>query len=250
MHREIRVVENLTRPKLSSEQLRAASERLEPLGAEATLAWALEQFPGRLVVASSFGGPTSMVVLDMLLRLDASVPVSYVDTGLLFDETYRLVETVAARYGVTPIPVRPALTVAEQAERHGDALWARDPDRCCSLRKVEPQRAFLDHYDAWITGLRRDQSSTRSVLDVVARDRQFGLVKVNPLAGWDERKVWTYIHKHDVPYNALNDRGFPSVGCTPCTRAIASGEDLRAGRWSEHGKTECGLHAALTSASL
>jgi phosphoadenosine phosphosulfate reductase len=134
------------------------------------------------------------------------------------------------------------MTVAQQAAEYGEALWERDPDRCCELRKVIPQRELLKGFDAWITGLRRDQASTRKTTPVVARDNKFGIAKIAPLARWDERDVWRYIYEHDVPYNQLHDRGYPSIGCTNCTRTVAPGEDPRAGRWSGFAKTECGLH--------
>ena len=184
-----------------------------------------------------------MVLLDMAMEIDRSLPVYYLDTDLLFPETYALVETVAERYGIQPIAVRAELTIAAQASAHGDALWVREPDRCCALRKVEPQQRFLSNYDAWITGVRRDQSSTRASVEPIAWDERFKLVKVSPLAEWDEQMVWTYVRAHNVPYNALHDRSYPSIGCMPCTRAVAAGEDLRAGRWSQFVKTECGLHA-------
>lgn len=209
------------------------------------LTWALDTFRPRITLACSFGGPTGMVLLDMVMHLDPGVPVFYLDTGLLFPQTYELVETVSRRYGITPVAVRPSLSVDEQAERYGEALWARDPDRCCALRKVAPQREALRDFDAWITGLRRDQSKTRSEVAIAAWDEKFGLAKVTPLARWTERDVWRYIAEFAVPYNSLHAHGYPSVGCTHCTRPISEGEDLRAGRWSGFAKTECGLHTPV-----
>lgn len=209
---------------------------------EEILRWVTREYHGRVVLSSSFGGPTSLVVLDMLMSIDRAVPVSYVDTGLLFPQTYALVEAVERRYGIEIEAVRSELSLEEQAAAYGDALWTRDPDACCGVRKVVPQSKYLSHFDAWITGLRRDQSASRESVRPVEWDRSFGVVKVSPLAAWDAKRVWAYVHEHGVPYNALNDRGFPSVGCTYCTRAVAPGEDARSGRWSGFGKTECGLH--------
>jgi phosphoadenosine phosphosulfate reductase len=178
------------------------------------------------------------------MKLDPSVPVFYLDTGFLFPETYALAEQAAQRYNFTPIAVRSSLTPERQAEEYGDELWARDPDRCCELRKVIPQREALASYNAWITGLRRDQSSTRAAMPAVQWDAKFGLAKISPLVNWSERQVWQYLAKHKVPRNELHGRGYPSIGCTYCTRPISEGEDLRAGRWSGFTKTECGLHTA------
>jgi phosphoadenosine phosphosulfate reductase len=206
------------------------------------LTWAIDTYRPHLILACSFGGPSGMALLDMTMRLAPDTPVFYLDTGFLFPETYRLAETAAARYGVTPIAVRPALGVYEQAAQYGEALWTRDPDRCCELRKVLPQREVLKGFDAWISGLRRDQAETRRTTPVVQWDQKFGLVKINPLATWDEQSIWRYITAHDVPYNPLHDQGYPSIGCTHCTRPVVPGEDARAGRWSGFTKTECGLH--------
>ena len=206
---------------------------------------ALAAHPGRIVLACSFGGPTGMVLLDLAMRLDRSVPVYYLDTEVLFEETYDLVSRIRERYGIEPVAVRSAFSIAEQNAAYGDALWARDPDACCGLRKVAPQRAFLANYDAWITGLRRDQSTTRREVPFVERDPSAGgILKYAPLADWTEADVWAYVVANDVPYNALNDRGYPSVGCSHCTRAVEPGEDVRAGRWSGSAKVECGIHVS------
>ena len=208
---------------------------------------ALAHHAGKIALACSFGGPAGMVLLDMIAKRDVSVPVYFLDTGLLFDETYALVARVRERYGIEPIAVRPELTVAQQNARYGEALWARDPDACCNLRKVVPQRQFLETFDAWITGIRRDQSASRTNVDVVSHDDSTGLAKIAPLVEWTSKDIWSYVAAHDVPYNPLNDRGFPSLGCTHCTRAVAPGEDPRAGRWSGTDKLECGLHASTSA---
>ena len=132
--------------------------------------------------------------------------------------------------------------MAEQAVTEGEALWTREPKRCCERRKVWPLEQHLSGYDAWITAIRRDQTAARADARAIEWDSRFRLVKVNPLVRWSKAQVWDYIHDHEVPYNLLHDRGFPSIGCLPCTSAVASGEDDRAGRWRGTGKTECGLH--------
>jgi phosphoadenosine phosphosulfate reductase len=219
-----------------------AALALESAAPKEILGWALHTYAPRIVLACSFGGPTGIVALDIAMKIDRKTPVYYLDTGLLFPETYALIERVAAKYGIDPLPVRPVLGVAAQKSVFGDKLWERDPDACCSLRKLEPQSDFLAGYDAWISGIRRDQTPSRRDVPAVQWDERFGLVKINPFVRWDEAKIWAYVRAHDLPYNALHDRGFPSIGCTPCTRAVAAGEDLRAGRWSSFAKTECGLH--------
>jgi phosphoadenosine phosphosulfate reductase len=230
------------RPIPALDDLQRLGGQLETASPQEILAWALETYTPRITLACSFGGPSGMALLDMVMRLDPSIRVFYLDTGLLFAETYALAAEAQRRYGITPRAVRPGLTLAQQSAQFGDALWARDPDHCCELRKVIPQRKALKGYDAWITGLRRDQASTRRGIAVVEWDNKFGLAKVNPLATWDERDVWRYIDAHNVPYNPLHDRGYPSIGCTHCTRPVAAGEDMRAGRWSGFEKLECGLH--------
>ena len=215
--------------------------------AETIVDKALSQYAGKIALACSFGGPSGMVLLDMIAKRDVSVPVYFLDTGLLFEETYALVDRLRKRYGIEPIAVRPELTVPQQNARYGEALWARDPDACCNLRKVVPQRQFLETFDAWITGIRRDQSASRRNVDVVSRNGKTGLAKIAPLAEWTSKDIWSYVVAHDVPYNPLNDRGYPSLGCTHCTRAVAPGEDPRAGRWSGTDKLECGLHASTSA---
>ena len=185
-----------------------------------------------------------MVLFDLLARSGQKVPVFYLDTGLLFEQTHALIDRVRTRYGIEPIAVRPEIDLVEQAARYGDDLWLRDPDLCCSLRKVQPNRAFLANYRAWITGVRRDQSATRAGAKYVEwDDAAGGIAKISPLVEWTEADVRAYLHEHDVPYNDLLDRGYTSIGCKPCTRFPATAGDPRSGRWPGTDKTECGLHA-------
>jgi phosphoadenosine phosphosulfate reductase len=218
------------------------SEHLEYLSAQEIVAEAVDHYRGRLAVSCSFGGASGMVLVDMALKADPSVAVIYVDTDFLFPETYATVKAVEQRYGIKALAFRSAVSVAAQEHLHGPALWERDPDACCAIRKVEPMRTALANFDAYLTGLRRDQSETRRETPLVQWDAKFALLKINPLASWTERDVWSYIMKHDLPYNPLHDQGYPSIGCTNCTRAVLPGEDPRAGRWSGTGKIECGLH--------
>ncbi len=183
-----------------------------------------------------------MVLLDMMMAIDRGVEVFYLDTDFLFPETYKLRDVAAARYGIEPVGYMSLLTPEQQARRHGDALWARDADACCAIRKVEPNRRALADKRAWISGIRRDQTKQRGAIRIVEWDEKFGLVKVNPLATWTEAQVWKYIVENGVPYNELHDRGYPSIGCTYCTNSVKPGEDPRSGRWQGQNKVECGLH--------
>lgn len=222
--------------------LAAASALLEGKTPQEILQWAAETYQPGLALACSFGGPSGMVLLDMVMRIDRSVEVFYLDTDFLFPETYRLRDIAAEKYGFQPVGYMSLLTPAEQARTYGEALWARDPDACCAVRKVEPNRRALAGKRAWISGIRRDQSKTRADTPIVEWDGKFGLVKVNPLASWTESQVWSYILDNGVPYNELHDRNYPSIGCTHCTKPVNPGDDPRSGRWQGFDKVECGLH--------
>jgi phosphoadenosine phosphosulfate reductase len=213
----------------------------ESWGAEELLDWALHRFDGRIAVASAFG-PEGMVLIDIAARLRPDVQVFTLDTGLFFPETYDLIGEVERRYGITIERVKPALTVEQQAAQHRPFLWQHSPDRCCYMRKVEPLRRKLATLDAWIAAIRRDQTSDRAHAQKVDWDAKFGLVKINPLCDWSSEMVWDYVRRNNLPYNPLHERGYPSIGCAPCTRPVSEGEDPRAGRWAGFGKTECGLH--------
>jgi phosphoadenosine phosphosulfate reductase len=207
---------------------------------EAILAWASRQIP-RLTFATGFGAE-GCVIIDLIARAGLPIDLFTLDTGVLFPETYELWKRLESRYGVTIRAVTADQTIEAQALTLGPALWSRDPDRCCELRKIRPLRAALAGFDGWITAIRRDQTPERSTAQIVEQDRKFGLLKVNPLVAWKHDDVWAHIYAHDVPYNALHDRGYPSIGCSPCTSAVQPGEDPRAGRWRGAAKKECGLH--------
>jgi phosphoadenosine phosphosulfate reductase len=207
------------------------------------LRWSFETYGDRVEMASGFG-VEGMVLIDLAARIYPRVRVFTLDTGFLFPETDQLIETVERRYGIAVERIRPPLSPDEQAETYGPALWRTTPDQCCALRKVEPLREKLSKLRAWITAIRREQTAARAQARKVEWDAKFQLVKINPIADWTTGRVWAYIRKNDVPYNPLHDTGYPSVGCTHCTRAVRPGEHPRAGRWSGFEKTECGLHVA------
>jgi len=213
----------------------------ERWSAEQVLAWGFDQFSPDIAVASGFGAE-GMVLIDLAARVRSDFRAFTLDTGFFFPETYELMDEVERRYGIQVERCRPALTPADQARVHGDALWTRDPDRCCGLRKVEPLKRKLSELTAWAAAIRRDQTAARADTPKIHWDAKFGLVKLNPLADWTSDQVWDYIRSNDVPYNPLHDRSYPSIGCTHCTRPVQIGDDPRAGRWAGFEKTECGLH--------
>ncbi|WDL99404.1 phosphoadenylyl-sulfate reductase [Alicyclobacillus sp. ALC3] len=195
-----------------------------------------------VALACSFGAE-DMVLVDMWMKVDPEGSVFYIDTDVLFAETYALRDRSVAKYGLPNlIQVKSRLSLPEQTQQYGDKLWARDPNQCCFVRKVEPLERALASFDGWITGIRRDQAPTRANAKVVEWDQKFSLVKTNPLAAWTSDDVWDYIHANDVPYNPLHDQGYPSIGCLHCTKPVKPGQDPRSGRWAGFEKTECGLH--------
>jgi phosphoadenylyl-sulfate reductase (thioredoxin) len=226
---------------ISREQLKPLAQEFEHRSAEDILRWAAGQFAPRLTFATGFG-IEGCAIVDMVARAALPVDLFTLDTGLLFPETYDVWRRLEEKYGLTIRAVRPEQTVDQQAALHGPELWARDPDRCCELRKAEPLRVALTGFDAWLSAIRRDQTPDRADAPVVGWDGRFGLIKISPLVRWTFDDVRAYVKEHDVPYNVLHDRGYPSIGCAPCTTAVAAGEDARSGRWRGREKTECGLH--------
>jgi phosphoadenosine phosphosulfate reductase len=203
---------------------------------EAILEWAVARFAGRLALTMSFGG-AGVVLAHMLAGIDRSVPVVFIDTKYLFPETLAFKDVVAERYGLTVVSIGP--------EHDPGPLFLSDPDACCAIRKVEPMRRILPAYDAWVSAIRRDQSRTRSMLEVI--EHHDTVIKIHPLAAWTRDDVAQYMTAHNVPTHPLLERGYQSIGCWPCTRPTAAGEDERAGRWSGTTKTECGLHTFTTT---
>jgi phosphoadenosine phosphosulfate reductase len=220
------------------QQIQAHAERLRP---EEVLRWSFSTFDQDVAISSGMG-VEGMVLLDIASRITPNLRVFTIDTEFLFPETYDLIERVEKRYGIRIERLFSSLTPERQEQIHGAALWGRNPDQCCNLRKIEPLKKKLSTLRAWITAIRRDQTSHRANAKRVEWDSKFGLIKINPLVDWTSEMVWNYVRKHDVPYNVLHDQNFPSVGCMHCTRAVRPGEDPRAGRWAGAAKTECGLH--------
>ncbi len=224
------------------ELLARQSQLLERETPERIIRWAAETYFPRLTMATAFG-PEGCVILAMLAKIEPRVYVFNLDTGYQFPETLELRDRIAQRYGIEVDLQRPELSVAEYEALHGGPLYKTDSDRCCLDRKIAVLERAVRGYRAWMSGIRRDQSPHRANAPIVGWDKKFGLVKISPLAAWTKKDVWDRITEEAIPYNPLHDRGYPSIGCWPCTRAVLLGdEDERAGRWSGTGKTECGLH--------
>ena len=218
----------------------AVAADLEDRDATAAFEWMFETFGQDHYIACSFQ-KTSSVTLHLALQVNPDARFFYLDTDVLFGETYEIRDRLADHFGVEFDRFH-NLTLEEQAEQYGDELWKTDPDACCGLRKVEPMRRALESVDVWVSGIRREDSQSRAGAPKFARDKRFGLWKLNPLADWSEDQVWAYINKHHIPYNPLHDQGYPSIGCTHCTTQVKPGEDPRGGRWSGSSKSECGIN--------
>jgi phosphoadenosine phosphosulfate reductase len=229
----------------TEQELRSVAERgARELGPDARAAevldWAARMFGDGLIVASSM---QDAVLLDLAARARPGVEVLFLDTGYHFAETLGTRDAVARVYDVRIVNAQAQASVAEQDAAEGADLFAREPDRCCFLRKVVPLQDTLARYDAWVTGVRRVEAPTRANTPLISYDEKLGLVKVNPIAAWSDEDMDAYIAEHNVLVNPLVDAGYPSLGCAPCTRKPLPGEDKRAGRWAGRAKTECGLHA-------
>jgi phosphoadenosine phosphosulfate reductase len=222
------------------ELVRHAGAELELAPAEVIIEWAVATFGDRFAVTSSMG---DAVLAHLASKVAPGLDVVFLDTGYHFVETIGTRDAVAATLPVNLVTVAPEQTVAEQDATHGKDLFARNPDLCCALRKVKPLEEALARYDAWATGLRRDETHNRVIAPVIGWDAKKRKVKVSPLARWTGDEVDRYIAENNVLVNPLQYDGYPSIGCWPCTRRVSPGEDPRSGRWAGTGKTECGIHA-------
>src|SRR5918997_623440 len=226
----------------SPEDLSVINERLEGAPPVEILEWAAETYGEGLALSASFGGPEGMALLDMLSRVTDDVTVLTIDTGFLFKETIEFREKVMRRYQLPLVVLRPELSIEEQVERYGEEMRTCTPDLCCQIRKVQPLQKALKRYDAWMTGIRREQTPQRANTPVISWEERYGAAKIAPFAFIKEEWVHEYVAEHDVPVNPLLEKGYKSIGCEPQTRPVAPEEDARAGRWSGMEKNECGLH--------
>jgi phosphoadenosine phosphosulfate reductase len=222
-------------------ELNAKAAELETASPETVLRWAVDEFGPDIALATGFGAE-GCVLVAMLSNINRCTRIFYLDTDLLFPETYALRDQLEVRYGVTFERRATRLSLNDQSAQYGERLWERQPNLCCQLRKVEPLREMLIGLRAWVTAIRREQSPDRAGIKVVERDEKYGLIKIQPLAAWSTNDVWNYINRYDVPYNPLHDRAYTSIGCVPCTTPVQIGEPPRAGRWRGTDKIECGIH--------
>ena len=234
---------------LTRAEVQSLDQRFNQQPTEEILAWAWERFGTRAEIGTSFQG-AGLVMIHLARQHNLGFPVFTLNTGLLFPETVALKKRLEDFFGLKIQSLEPDLTVDEQADVNGPELWKHNPDLCCTLRKVLPLRDKLSELNCWITGVRRQQSETRTaigILEVYAFDEATGrdIVKLNPMANWSREAVWKYLHDHKIPYNPLHDQGYGSIGCQPCTRRTTNGENERAGRWTGFNKVECGIHTFL-----
>ena len=224
------------------DELMAESERLESADPSEIISWAVTRFRDRLTMGTAFG-PEGMTILARVAAIAPEMHVFNLDTGYQFQETLDLRDEVERRYGIAVEMMKPELTVEAYEAQHGGPVYKTNPDQCCHDRKLMVIKKAVTGKHAWISAIRRDQSPDRAKAPIVGWDKKFGLVKVNPLANCTKSDIWKYITDNDVPYNPLHDKGYPSIGCWPCTRAVLFGGDDREGRWDGFRKTECGLHS-------
>lgn len=233
---------------ISKEEIQKLNTEFEKKDAQEVLSFFLREYKGRIALSSSLG-IEDQVLTHMVCNIDNSTRIFTLDTGRLFPETYSLIDKTNKHFGINLDVYFPEASNVENMVRSKginlfyDSIESRK--QCCNVRKIEPLKRAFKNLDVWICGLRKDQSITRFFSNMVEWDEANSLLKINPLINWNEKKVWEYIRTHHIPYNELHDKGFPSIGCQPCTRAVAAGEDIRSGRWwweaPEH--KECGLHS-------
>jgi phosphoadenosine phosphosulfate reductase len=234
------VTDLVTESDLQQLAERGAAE-LKGAGALDLMRWTDENFGGNYVVASNM---QDAVLVDLVTKVRPGVDVLFLDTGYHFVETIGTRDAVEAVYDINVLNVTPENSVAKQDELYGKDLFAREPNECCRMRKVEPLSKALRGYSAWVTGIRRVEAPTRANAPLISWDKAFGLVKINPLAAWSDEDMQSYIDANDVLVNPLVFEGYPSIGCAPCTAKPIEGADPRSGRWAGLSKTECGLHAS------
>ena len=235
--------------EISPEEVHDLAAQFETADVEDALAWAWDRFGPRASIGTSYQG-AGLVMIHKAVQAGLPLPVFTLDTGLLFPETLELKRRLESFFEIRIESINPEQTPEEQTAEHGPELWNRAPDLCCTIRKVLPLQKKLEQLAVWITGLRRQQSDARQrtqILELYHFDvlRDHYILKLNPMANWSREAVWEYIAANKIPYNPLHDRGYRSIGCWPCTRAVGEGVNERAGRWTGFDKSECGIHTFL-----
>ncbi|WP_256235357.1 phosphoadenylyl-sulfate reductase [Bacillus sp. EB600] len=206
------------------------------------LKWVYREYGEEIIYSCSFGAE-GIVLIDLIYKVNKTAKIIFLETGLHFPETYEVIEQVKERYPLLHIKlVKPKISLKEQTKWYGEELWRFNPNLCCHMRKVVPMKEALSDAKAWISGLRREQSPSRSKTQYINKDDKFQKIKICPLIHWSWDDIMTYIQLNKLPYNPLHDKGYPSIGCAPCTFPVMETDDFRAGRWTGHNKTECGLH--------
>lgn len=230
------------------EEVQELNQRFAKEGVESILRRNWGKYGNEMVIGTGFGA-SGAILMHTLYLLKIPIKVFYLDTNLLFSQTYELRDKYAEKYDINFERVSTEVSLDEQAEKYGEKLWNKNPDRCCYIRKVLPLNTYLANKQVWVTGVRRDQSASRKNTALFEWDRQNEVIKINPLALWSTDDVWSYIQYHDLPYNPLHDHGYPSIGCQPCTKPAIDRYDERSGRWSGQEKTECGIHLVTQESS-
>lgn len=234
---------------MSKQNIESIKNKIKGKSPQEVITWFLQEFKGKIALSNSMGAE-DQVLTDMICKIDKSTPIFTLDTGRIFPETYDLIDRSNQRYGIQIQVFFPdAEEVETMVNEKGVNLFFNSIEnrkQCCHVRKIKPLKRAFTGLDVWICGLRREQSITRTEVDILEWDENNGLLKLNPLVDWTEDQMWNYMKEHKVPYNRLHDQGFPSIGCQPCTRAIQKGEDVRAGRWwwEDPNSKECGLHVS------
>lgn len=231
-------------PTHDPEHYRSLSDSMETWTPQEVLRWSVETYSPSLLMATAFGaeGCAILAMLSEIITDPSQIRLINLETGYQFQETLDLRERIRERYGISVEYVRAEESVEAMEARFGGAIYGKDPDTCCRIRKIEPLQKTVVGYHAWISAIRREQTHARKAAGIVEWDSKFNLVKINPLANWTKTDLWQYILANEVPYNPLHDLGYPSIGCQPCTKSVNVGEEDRAGRWDGFAKTECGLH--------
>lgn len=237
-----------TEGKWTKEYLNVLNHNYKDASPDIILQWAVKNFGQKAVMGTGFGS-SGILLLHQIYLNNLGIPVFYIDTDLLFGETYKLKRRLEERFEIPFKRVATDVSLEEQEDEYLPELWRNNPNKCCLIRKVLPLKSYLSDKKAWITGVRKQQAESRNQTKIFEWDPLNEVLKINPLAEWTSREVWDYLKINELPYNPLHDHGFPSIGCVPCTDEVKPGEHERAGRWRQKEKVECGIHVSAQANS-